>query len=53
MQGVRDETRRQGQEDHHEKDEQVEAQEEVIGPGELVGQGGRCAGAMRRRWSGS
>jgi hypothetical protein len=36
------------QEDHHEQGEQVEPQEEVIGPGELVGQGQRARHCLLR-----
>ena len=39
-QGVRDEPSRERKEDHREQDKQVEAQEELIDPRELLGQGG-------------
>jgi hypothetical protein len=40
VQGVGDQPGRERQEDHREQDEQVQPQEQLIGPGELVGQGG-------------
>jgi hypothetical protein len=39
-QGLRDEPGREREQDHREQDKQVEAQEELIDPGELIGQGG-------------
>jgi hypothetical protein len=37
VQGGCDKLGRERQERHHEQDEQVEPQEQLIGPGELVG----------------
>lgn len=39
-QGLRDEPGRKREENHHEQDKQVEAQEELIDSRELIGQGG-------------
>lgn len=40
VQGLRHEPGREREQDHHEQEEQVEAQEELIDPRELIGQGG-------------